>query len=543
MGDSVAAELQMQSATRVMNEWLNKMDSGRRCARQIDVIEELYEPSYPAPPTPPTPPTPEPETTTHTDPQPTEGEPAEPAEPAEPTPPPPPAVVAPAKPPTNLLGRGNYGVVKRYALRADCPDPPPNVPTNEPVAVKVLSKQLMCRSLTNIKHLMVEVEVLRHIKHENVVRLYDVAYCTDNIYIVMELCNGGDLYELLRSRRSLEAETAAIILKQLLTALHHIHSCHVVHRDIKPENVIVDPKDYHVKVVDFGTAKYCGPAGIGIGSDLPQSPATGTSGSNSSGSPQVLNTAPPSPLVCATPGAGTFLYMALEGLEGVMKGTNVDESQRSKWLSSKSQLSKLDVYAAGVTAYVMLVGRLPYKSAFKATEKAVNDLSGKISQGFPVHHAANKELPEDSLECVRDLMSSDLKVRPTALEAMSHPFLKDVVVPTRHKLPQNVTAIVEISEKKPGRGTFMIAYPPRKKGKQPPRAPVEDLEGVLEHASSSRSGEDSHSPPQNQIRYVREGERFAWFLFCPDWRPDCAFIATDMREFLYFKSIFLNESR
>eukprot|EP00754_Rhynchopus_humris_P022402 Rhum_TRINITY_DN14790_c12_g2::Rhum_TRINITY_DN14790_c12_g2_i1::g.118099::m.118099 len=383
-----------------------------------------------------------------------------------------------------VLGRGMYGIVRRYRRRPTATHLPSTIPP-EVLAIKAIKKTHACTTYTNAKHVMVEIEVLRHIRHENIVRLYEVCHDEEYVYMVMEMCKGEELFDLLRKAKGpLEPDVAAVILKQILLALHYIHSNHVVHRDIKVENVIVDPTDHHIKIVDFGIAKYCGPAGQGIGQDLPQSPAPGTVAVP--GGHQ-----PPSPLVCSTPGAGTHLYMALESLNGFLNMLN-EPGSKAKWMSSRSQLPKLDVYSAGVTGYVMLVGKLPYKSGYKDPQKRLSHLSGEQTRGFPVH-GSHAGLAVEALECIRDLMNADSKARPSAIDATNLDWLKGVAVPTRAKLPEGVAKVVELKSRPEGGPMFMITRAPKKKSKQPPKGtPVPD---AVSEASVSRSSTEQTPPP------------------------------------------------
>lgn len=79
--------------------------------------------------------------------------------------------------------------------------------------------------------------------------------------LVTELCQGGELTDQLNNKSTFEANRAAFILKQLLSAVNYMHSKNIAHRDLKPENILLEEKDdlggamQTIKLIDFGTAK------------------------------------------------------------------------------------------------------------------------------------------------------------------------------------------------------------------------------------------------------------------------------------------------
>ena len=378
-----------------------------------------------------------------------------------------------------MLGRGSYGIVRRYEKR-DLPHLA-HVPSG-PLAVKAIEKRRVSTSATSVKHVMIEVAVLKHLKHENIIRMYDVVHTDDTIYMVMELCSGGELYHFIAENRLLQPEQAAVILKQILLALHYIHSNHVVHRDIKPENILIDRNDLHIKIIDFGLSKYCGPSGGIIGLDFPQSPSPGMMATDFS-----ATAVPPSPLVASTP-CGTDLYLSLESICGILQGTR-------SYMSTKSRLPKVDVYGAGVIAYAMLTGKLPYRSVYRTVKRTpqerqrrLQDLKGKMDGGV-VFPASSQTLPLEALECVRDLMTNDPTSRPTALEGAGFAWLKEAKIPTRAAQPEKVAAVVQVKEVKE-KPAFTIMGPPKKKGRPPPAtAPIPDV------TKSTGSGYAECTPP------------------------------------------------
>jgi calcium-dependent protein kinase len=96
---------------------------------------------------------------------------------------------------------------------------------------------------------------LSTLDHPNIVKYYETYEDVKYIYLVMELCLGGELMEKLSERQSPFSESeAANIIEKLIRAIIHCNSANITHRDIKPENIMFD-NDGEVKLIDFGLAK------------------------------------------------------------------------------------------------------------------------------------------------------------------------------------------------------------------------------------------------------------------------------------------------
>lgn len=94
---------------------------------------------------------------------------------------------------------------------------------------------------------------MRLVQHPNVVRLYEVIDTPTTLYLVMELAEGGDLYDyIIRHEGGVAEDTAKRHFAQIVRAVAYCHQLHVVHRDLKPENVVFFPQQGAVKLTDFG---------------------------------------------------------------------------------------------------------------------------------------------------------------------------------------------------------------------------------------------------------------------------------------------------
>ena len=131
-----------------------------------------------------------------------------------------------------------------------------NIETGKLYACKELQKN----ELADIDSFNREIDILIKLDHPNIIKLYEVYENEDFIYIVMELCNGGELFDRIIKRTEMgnpfTEKEAATIFKQLMSAVSYCHSNKIVHRDLKPENLLLlnSDDDTHIKIIDFGTS-------------------------------------------------------------------------------------------------------------------------------------------------------------------------------------------------------------------------------------------------------------------------------------------------
>ncbi|RUS78468.1 hypothetical protein EGW08_013756 [Elysia chlorotica] len=136
------------------------------------------------------------------------------------------------------LGRGATATVYKCTLKG----------TDQAWAVKIMDK-----SMEN-KTVMTEVGILLRLDHPNIVRMREVYESLDNVYIVLELVTGSDLFERIVTQQYYSEEQAAQAVKDIITATEYLHNHDVVHRDLKPENILYEnlSQDSRLKLADFG---------------------------------------------------------------------------------------------------------------------------------------------------------------------------------------------------------------------------------------------------------------------------------------------------
>jgi len=138
------------------------------------------------------------------------------------------------------IGEGTFGKVKLGT----------HILTGEKVAVKILEKERIAE-VADVDRVAREIHILKLVRHPHVVRLYEIVETPRQLYLVMEYCSRGELFEHIVARgRVLEPE-ACRFLHQILAGLEHLHSLGVAHRDLKPENLLLDDR-MDMKIVDFG---------------------------------------------------------------------------------------------------------------------------------------------------------------------------------------------------------------------------------------------------------------------------------------------------
>ena len=160
----------------------------------------------------------------------------------------------------NLLGEGSFGSVYKTT----------KINSNEVYATKVIPKRLLNqgRSYEFFKR---EVEILKKIDHKNINKLYSEKETNNNHYLILEYCNGGDLFKISsqykkKNGKPLPEEFVQYYVGQICDALHYLHDKNIIHRDLKLENILVhfdNEKDKNelnifeskIKLIDFGLAR------------------------------------------------------------------------------------------------------------------------------------------------------------------------------------------------------------------------------------------------------------------------------------------------
>lgn len=263
----------------------------------------------------------------------------------------------------DLIGHGAFAIVYLGRSRTN---------PEKQVAIKRITKKHLAKSQNLLEKEIKILQELTKLKHENLVALLDCKESQNNVYLVMEFCNGGDLADYLQSRQTLSEDTIAIFFRQIAAAIRACHERNVVHRDLKPQNILLshpdkaNPRveDIVLKIADFGFARF-----------LSDGVMAGT--------------------LCGSP-----MYMAPE----VIRSLKYD--------------GKADLWSIGTIMYQCLTGKAPFQAQTPQALKQYYDKNVTLVPFIP---------PTTSRE-LADLIIRTLKRNPNERidyeEFFSHPFLR-----------------------------------------------------------------------------------------------------------------------
>eukprot|EP01041_Mallomonas_annulata_P006695 gene6695-13575_t len=257
---------------------------------------------------------------------------------------------------TEVLGTGLCGIV-RVCIHKQ---------TKIQYALKTLDKKKVkdSNSLNNLKN---EIRIMALLGHPNIVRLHEYFESPDKIYLVMELCGGGELLEHLHRQhlQKYPEKTACKLVRSVLGAIRYCHEHSIVHRDLKLENFLFENKsqDAELKLIDFGLSQHFNPE-------------------------ELMNTP-----------VGTPYYVAPEVLSGAYD-------------------AKCDVWSIGVIAYMLLSGSPPFHGNNDAeTLKAVQEGTLVFNKYFNPVSAQAKDF-------IRTCLTRNVSERPTAEALQKHEWFK-----------------------------------------------------------------------------------------------------------------------
>ncbi|KAJ8272056.1 hypothetical protein COCON_G00109150 [Conger conger] len=253
-----------------------------------------------------------------------------------------------------LIGRGSFSRVVRVEHKS----------TRQPYAIKMIETRCqegreVCES---------ELNVLRRVRHANIIQLIEVFETAERVYMVMELATGGELFDRIIARGSFTERDATRVLQMVLDGVKYLHTLGITHRDLKPENLLYyhPGADSKIMITDFGLA-----------------------GTRKRGNECLMKT------TCGTPE-----YIAPE------------------ILVRKPYTNAVDMWALGVISYILLSGTMPFEDENR-TRLYRQILKGKYSfSGEPWPNVSN--LAKDFIERV---LTVEPGARLSAGQALKHPWI------------------------------------------------------------------------------------------------------------------------
>mmetsp|Transcript_46470 Transcript_46470/g.85141 ORF Transcript_46470/g.85141 Transcript_46470/m.85141 type:complete len:713 (-) Transcript_46470:33-2171(-) len=261
------------------------------------------------------------------------------------------------------IGEGNFGLVRRATHKV----------TKAVRAIKTINKKKVSR-----EELDGEIELMSDLDHPHILKLYEVVEDIVNIYLVMELCAGGELFDRIVESKSFSEKQAANVMQQIGAGVRYIHLRSICHRDLKPENFLLQARtpieESVVKIIDFGLA-------CRFNAGEPMSSQLGTPG-----------------------------YVAPEVLKG-----SYDKS--------------CDLWSCGVIMFILLCGYPPFGGS-TPEEVCAATLKGE----YVFHEAFWNAISVDAKDLIKRLLTYDPQQRYTAEQTMRHTWIKDVA-PAAHERP------------------------------------------------------------------------------------------------------------
>ena len=256
-----------------------------------------------------------------------------------------------------IIGNGNFGTVTLCTSKAD---------PSFKIAMKSMKK---IRLGDSIQRILDEVRILKSLDHPNIIKYYEMLEDEEYIYLAMEYCSGGELFDRIKEKEVFNETEAASITLKLLNALHYCHNKGIAHRDIKPENILYDSKEPNsdIKIIDFGLAK---------------------SSSSSTGTFSTV--------------VGSALYLAPEMLDG-------------------SYTYECDIWSTGIILYILLSGLVPFNG------DSTDEIFSKIKKGkLKLNGDEWNKVTEPAKNLVSKLLDPNSKTRYTATQAIDNAWFKVV---------------------------------------------------------------------------------------------------------------------
>jgi len=286
-----------------------------------------------------------------------------------------------------VVGQGAFSVVREGTHRE----------TGEKLAIKQIAKQHI--TAADMKRLATEIEIMKKLKHNNIIQLIEVFdNSPDNLYLVMELVKGGELFDKIVDKGQYSEKDACNIVKQIVAAVQYMHDHGVCHRDLKPENLLCagDDNEELVRIADFGLSKIFEHG-------------------------EELKTA------CGTPD-----YVAPEVLE------------------CKPYDMAVDIWSVGVITYILLCGYTPF---YANTHQELFQKITNLEYDFPSPEWDS--ISNNAKDFIQKLLVKDPNKRLNAEQCIQHPWMTQQHEETP-KLPRLDSALVSLKDYSKTRKTSFL---------------------------------------------------------------------------------------
>lgn len=212
-----------------------------------------------------------------------------------------------------------------------------------------------------------EVEIMRRLQHPRLIQLYDAIDNGKQIYVILELIQGGELFErVIDDDFVLTERSCAVFVRQICEGIEFIHAQNILHLDLKPENILCLTKmGNRIKIIDFGLAREY----------------------DTNKKLQVLF------------GTPEFVAPEVVNFDQIGFGT--------------------DMWSIGVICYVLLSGLSPFMG-----DTDFETMANVTIAKYDFDHEAFAEISEDAKDFIRCLLLKEKEKRPTARKLMEHHWLE-----------------------------------------------------------------------------------------------------------------------
>uniref|UniRef100_A0A8I3X4F0 Myosin light chain kinase family member 4 n=1 Tax=Callithrix jacchus TaxID=9483 RepID=A0A8I3X4F0_CALJA len=264
---------------------------------------------------------------------------------------------------TEILGGGRFGQVHKCEETA--------------TGLKLAAKIIKTRGMKDKEEVKNEISVMNQLDHANLIQLYDAFESKNDIVLVMEYVDGGELFDrIIDENYNLTELDTILFMKQICEGIRHMHQMYILHLDLKPENILCVSRDAkQIKIIDFGLARRYKPREkLKVNFGTPEFLA-----------PEVVN----------------YDFVSFP----------------------------TDMWSVGVIAYMLLSGLSPFLG-----DNDAETLNNILACRWDLEDEEFQDISDEAKEFISKLLIKEKSWRISASEALKHPWLSD------HKLHSRLNA-------------------------------------------------------------------------------------------------------
>ncbi|XP_062952991.1 myosin light chain kinase family member 4 isoform X2 [Cynocephalus volans] len=255
---------------------------------------------------------------------------------------------------TEILGGGRFGQVHKCEEKG--------------TGLKLAAKIIKTRGTKDKEDVRNEISVMNQLDHANLIQLYDAFESKNDIILVMEYVDGGELFDrIIDENYSLTEFDTILFIKQICEGIRHMHQMYILHLDLKPENILCVNRDTkQIKIIDFGLARRYKPREkLKVNFGTPEFLA-----------PEVVN----------------YDFVSFP----------------------------TDMWSVGVIAYMLLSGLSPFLG-----DNDAETLNNILACRWDLEEEEFQDISEEAREFISKLLIKEKSWRISASEALKHPWLSD----------------------------------------------------------------------------------------------------------------------